>query len=60
MLDCGGVDLSYTDKMNNDVFASASLFKRQEMLQVLERFKAGNALMVLVQSERVNNFKGFS
>lgn len=28
LLDCGGVDLSYTDKANNDVFAKANLFKR--------------------------------
>lgn len=28
MLDHGGLDLSYTDKANNDVFAKANLFKR--------------------------------
>ena len=28
LLDCGGIDLSYTDKANNDVFAKANLFKR--------------------------------
>ena len=50
LLDSGGIDLSYTDKSNNDVFAKANLFKRTEMLQVLEQFKAANALMVLVQS----------
>lgn len=60
ILDCGGTDLSYTDKANNDVFAKAHLFKRQEMLEVLEKFKAGNALMVLVQSDRTNGFKTFS
>ena len=32
ILDCGGTDLSYRDKANNDVFAKANLFKRQEML----------------------------
>jgi hypothetical protein len=35
MLDCGGVDLSYSDKSNNDVFAKANLFKRMDMLNVL-------------------------
>ena len=28
MLDCGGVDLTYYDNCNNDVFAKANLFKR--------------------------------
>ena len=28
ILDFGGVDLSYTDKANNDVFSKAFLFKR--------------------------------
>lgn len=59
MLDHGGVDLSYTDKANNDVFAKANLFKRTEMLSVLERFRAGNALMVLVQTEKARGYQSF-
>jgi hypothetical protein len=35
MLDCGGTDLSYADKANNDVFSKARLFKRDEMLMIL-------------------------
>ena len=60
MIDHGGIDLSYTDKANNDVFAKANLFKRTEMLQVLERFRAGNALMILVQSEKARGFQTFN
>ena len=29
------------------------------MLQVLERFRTGNALMVMVQSEKARGFKNF-
>jgi hypothetical protein len=60
LLDCGGVDMSYSDKSNNDVFAKANLFKRGEMLEVLERFKSANALMVLVQTENVRGFKEYA
>ncbi len=60
ILDCGGVDLSYKDKAGNDVFAKAFLFKRAEMLEVLEKFKAGNALMVVVSSEKARGFRDFS
>jgi hypothetical protein len=28
LIDCGGIDLTYVDKDNNDVFAKANLFKR--------------------------------
>ena len=35
ILDCGGTDLSYTDKANNDVFSKAKLFKREEMFMIL-------------------------
>lgn len=28
LLDCGGVDMSYKDNANNDVFVKANLFKR--------------------------------
>jgi hypothetical protein len=30
------------------------------MLEVLEKFKAGDALMVIVQGERARGFKDFS
>jgi hypothetical protein len=32
VVNCGGVDLSYTDKAGNDVFVLCNLYKREEML----------------------------
>lgn len=35
----GAIDLSYTDRANNDVFALGNLYKRYEMLDILNIFK---------------------
>jgi len=43
IIDCGGVDLSYTDKSNDDVFSKSKLFKRQDMLDILMKFRIGNS-----------------